>query len=401
MEGMLCAALSLAVPAWQDLFAGKSLSDFVIRGGSGTYRLDKGELVGTAHPGGDNTFLCTRQMYGDFELTYDALNANGLNSGVQIRGNSNKGYQNGRVNGYQVEMDPSRRAFSGGIYDEGRRGIYLQDPNVFPQARKAFKPGEWNHFRVKAVGSHIETWVNGIKTADLWDNVTQQGFFAFQVHAIGNDQNLRDVHFKNVKVLDLGIPSQKVPTKAKWLLRSQKDLLTNWQAADGKPPRWTWEGDHAVTNGTGSISTKIAPGSVHLHAEFMTSDNGKDGQANGNSGIFLDGSYEVQILNSFPRGPMIDECGSIYSIKAPDYAMAEPAGVWQTYDIWYWEPLWKGKEKVGNARMSVYLNGTLVQNYVELTRTTNGTPEHSDRQPIALQDHGNPIKFRNIWMETL
>src|SRR5690606_21954914 len=117
---------------------------------------------------------------------------------VQIRSNSMLAYKNGVVHGYQVEIDPSPRAYTGGIYDESRRGVYLQDPGLFPKGRRAFLEGQWNTIRVKAIGNRIETWVNGVQTADLRDDVSRSGFIGFQVHNVGSLTDKLEVRWRNV-----------------------------------------------------------------------------------------------------------------------------------------------------------------------------------------------------------
>ena len=146
---------------WIDLFNGKDLNDWQQKGGDATYEVVDGTILGTTVANSPNSFLCTEQINADFILEYEMHVDTGLNSGVQIRSNSFPDYRNGRVHGYQVETDPTPRAFTGGIYDESRRGwIYPVSRN--PKGRTAFKDGEWNHFRVEAFGNTIRTWVNGI-----------------------------------------------------------------------------------------------------------------------------------------------------------------------------------------------------------------------------------------------
>jgi hypothetical protein len=107
----------------------------------------------------------------------------------------------GRVHGYQVEIDPSHRAYSGGIYDEARRG-WLNDLKDNEAARRAFKSGQWNHFRIEAVGDSIRTWINGVAAADLVDSMTKTGFIALQVHSTESKEPLH-VRWRNIRIIDL------------------------------------------------------------------------------------------------------------------------------------------------------------------------------------------------------
>ena len=106
-----------------------------------------------------------------------------------------------RVHGYQVEIDPSDRAFTGGIYDEGRRGWLVKLDNN-EAARKAFKHNEWNHFKIECKGDSMKVWLNGVPTADIKDSMTASGFIALQVHQNKASEPL-DVHWKNIKLKEL------------------------------------------------------------------------------------------------------------------------------------------------------------------------------------------------------
>ena len=136
-----------------------------------------------------------------------------LNSGVQIRSQcfdepkevgAARRSPAGRVHGYQVEIDPSDRAWSGGIYDEGRRG-WLNDLKDNEAARKAFKQGEWNTFRVECRGDSIKTWINGVPAADLKDDMTPEGFIALQVHGVGAETEPREVRWRNIRIQELRV----------------------------------------------------------------------------------------------------------------------------------------------------------------------------------------------------
>lgn len=186
---------------WQALFDGRTLKGWVQRGGEARYHVEKGVIVGTTVLGTPNSFLCTEKFYGDFILELEFNVDSVLNSGIQIRSNSFEDYKNGRVHGYQVEIDPSERAWSGGIYDEGRRG-WLNDLKDNPAAGQAFKQGEWNHYRIEAIGDRIRTWVNGVPAADLRDDMTATGFIALQVH--GSKIDGLQVRWRNVRIQDLG-----------------------------------------------------------------------------------------------------------------------------------------------------------------------------------------------------
>jgi len=188
---------------WQELFDGKTLQGWVQRGGKARYSVKDGAIVGSTVTNTPNSFLCTEKTYGNFVLELDFKVDSELNSGVQIRSESRPDFRNGVVHGYQVEIDPSARAWTGGIYDESRRG-WLKDLKANEPARKAFKAGEWNHFRIEARGDSIKTWLNGVPAADLKDDKTLRGFIALQVHG-GKTAGL-EVRWRQIRLQDLDAP---------------------------------------------------------------------------------------------------------------------------------------------------------------------------------------------------
>lgn len=213
---LIAAGLLLAFPTlgdaraseavtWTSLFDGKTLDGWVQRNGQAKYTVESGAIVGTTVVGTPNSFLCTDRDYGDFILELEFWVDPKLNSGIQIRSESRPDYKNGRVHGYQVEIDPSDRAWSGGIYDEARRG-WLYSLKDKPEAQRAFKNGEWNHYRIEAKGERIRTWVNGVPAADLYDAMTSCGFIALQVHS-AKTAGLR-VKWRNVRIKDLDGPGE-------------------------------------------------------------------------------------------------------------------------------------------------------------------------------------------------
>lgn len=188
-----------AAEEWTDLFNGKNLDGWTQRGGKATYTVEDGAIVGTTAPNTPNTFLCTEKDYGDFVLELEFKLHPELNSGVQVRSESKPDYKNGRVHGYQVEIDPSRRGWSGGIYDESRRG-WLADLSQNRAARHAFKANDWNHYRIEAIGDRIRTWINGVPAIDLTDDMTPSGFIGLQVHGVGKRKDPITVRWRNLRL---------------------------------------------------------------------------------------------------------------------------------------------------------------------------------------------------------
>ena len=199
---------------WVALFDGKTLNGWVQHGGKAKYVVEAGELVGSSVPNTPNSFLCTEREFGNFVLELEFKVDAGLNSGVQIRSHCHtepKEYEwqgekkrvpAGRVHGYQVEIDPGDRAWSAGIYDEGRRG-WLNDLKNNEPARKAFRKGDWNKFRIECRGDSIKTWLNGVPAADLKDGMTLSGFIALQVHGVGKREEPLQVRWRNIRIREL------------------------------------------------------------------------------------------------------------------------------------------------------------------------------------------------------
>lgn len=232
--GLLCfSSVSLAESKSVSLFNGKNLDGWVQHGGVAKYTVEDGVIVGTSVPDTPNSFLCTEKHYSDFILEIEFKVDAPLNSGIQIRSNvydkptevitnTSSGKQRkkqvaaGRVHGYQVEIDPSDRSWSGGIYDEGRRGwLNKLDQDHHKAAREAFKQGEWNHYKIQAIGDSIKTWINGVPAADLVDDMTASGFIALQVHGIGkNPGNAgKQIRWRNIKLQEVSHQTKKEPLK--------------------------------------------------------------------------------------------------------------------------------------------------------------------------------------------
>jgi hypothetical protein len=145
--------------------------------------------------------------------------------------------------------------------------------------------------------------------------------------------------------------------------------------------------------------TKEKFGDAQIHLEFNIQPDPTGKKSAGNSGIYIQNRYEIQILNTAGQPPQKGGCGAIYQFKAPDTNQAKPPGEWQTYDITFRAPRWDGEKKTENARISVVHNGVKVQDNVEVPRKTGaGKPEGPEPGPLYLQSHGNKVYFRNVWL---
>ncbi|MBL1218953.1 MAG: DUF1080 domain-containing protein [Planctomycetes bacterium] len=203
--------------------------------------------------------------------------------------------------------------------------------------------------------------------------------------------------------------------------------LSQWVTTTGDPViGWVIQDDPlAITPGEGEPTLCIVPGSgsimtretfsdFEFHLEFMVPTGLPDdvtGQNRGNSGVYIQRRYEVQILDSYGLPPGNRDCGAVYNFKAPAVNASKPAGQWQTYDITFHAPTWSFEDdgsggrtavKAANARITVYHNGNLIHDDVEVPNKTGaGSPEGPEPGPILLQDHGNAVRFRNIRIREL
>lgn len=217
LSPVLCLAAVPQEEKWTELFDGKSLKGWQILSGYARYDVEDGMIVGTAQEFSPNSFLCTQKSYGDFILEFEVKDDPALNSGVQIRSQvyaaettvlmKQKGKQvkrvfpAGRVYGYQVEIGDMKNGyeFSGGIYDEARKGIWLYDNSKNPEGSKALKVGQWNKYRVECRGPLIKTSINGVPCAELTDATDRRGIIGLQVHAIQGNKALK-VCFRNLRI---------------------------------------------------------------------------------------------------------------------------------------------------------------------------------------------------------
>ena len=196
------------------------------------------------------------------------------------------------------------------------------------------------------------------------------------------------------------------------MLFDGKDLA-NWTSTEKDvPSKWVVkDGALISTKKSGYIRTKQEFGSCQLHVEWATPKEveGK-GQGRGNSGVFLMGQYEVQVLDSFDNATYPDgQAGALYGRKIPLVNVCRKPGEWQSYDIVFHRPVFKDGKVVKRATFTVFQNGVLIQDHYELSGGTGWLGSHAvtdyephgDKGPLELQDHGNPVRYRNIWIREL
>jgi hypothetical protein len=184
-----------------------------------------------------------------------------------------------------------------------------------------------------------------------------------------------------------------------------KDLSGWVSAASDKPAGWKVEKGYMEVNGTGNIASKREFGSYQLHVEFrlpLMAD--AKGQARSNSGVYMHGRYEVQVLDSYGLNSQSDDCGGIYKVAVPLANACRPPEQWQSYDIVFHAPTFdKDGHKVTNAKLTVMQNGVLIQDNAEVPAPTGAGISSDDKAmgPLMLQDHGCKVRYRNIWLRPL
>jgi hypothetical protein len=193
---------------------------------------------------------------------------------------------------------------------------------------------------------------------------------------------------------------------AKVVLFDGQDL-SQWKSRNGggAAPWTVADGAFTVVPNSGDIETKQAFGDIQLHVEFWipSTPTTNSEQDRGNSGVYLQGRYEVQVLDSYQH-PLdgMNDCGAIYELKNADVNASLPPENWQTYEITFRAPRWSGQTKTESAKISVIWNGQQAQKDISVPAPTKlGDPEVPGDAPLRLQDHGHSVRYRNIWLQKL
>lgn len=429
-------------PKWENLFNGRNLRGWEKLNGTAEYKIQDNSIIGISKMNTPNTFLATKKVYNDFILEFEFKVDDGLNSGVQFRSNSLKEYQNGRVHGYQFEIDPSPRAWTGGIYDEARRG-WLYPMNYNPEGQKAFKNGEWNKARIEAIGSSIRTWVNGVPCTDLLDNTTLSGFIALQVHSIGNaDLEGKTVAWRNIRILTQDLERFRTPEndKVKQINTiantiSEREAVEGWKLLwDGKTtegwrgakldhfPEKGWSIDNGVlkvhksgggesTNG-GDIVTTRPYKNFMLKVDFRITEGANSGikyfvDTNLNKGEGSAIGCEFQILDDrrHPDAKLGVEgnrtLGSLYDLIPAPKDKPFRSGFFNTAMV-----IVKGNH------VEHWLNGVKIIEYERNNQMWEALVNFSKYKDwpnfgnaeeglLLLQDHGDEVWFQNIKIKEL
>lgn len=323
---------------WVTLFNGKDLSGWTVKGTDATFQIEDGTVIGT-NQGRTNTFLATDKIYSDFILELEVWVDPRMNSGLQFRSAQN---ETGRVYGYQAEIDPSERAYSGGIYDEARRD-WLYPLSLNPSAKSAFKNNEWNRYRIEAVGSSIRIWVNDICTSVMEDDLSPEGFIALQVHGVGREEDEgRQAKWRNVRLATENLEDKLKPLpKDIYVLNLLSNQVTEMEKEQGWRPIWNgkdlegWKStssqedwqitDEALTatNGAGHLISTETFDEFELSLLYKMSAGGKggigyvvSGEA-GNFGAFSGQEFQIIDHAILEEGMESQKQGALFGEIAP------------------------------------------------------------------------------------
>lgn len=368
-----------------DLFNGKDLTGWTQRNGTATYRVEGDAIVGRTSEGSPNSFLCTDQLYGDFELIFDVKVDAALNSGVQIRSQSVGDTPEGRVNGPQVEI--SLDGMAGYVYGEAAGGWMTPDADRKPH--EYFRDGEWNRYHIVAFGNHIQTWINGHPVSDLVHEERFQshprGFIGLQVHGIAAGTGPYEVRWRNLRLRDLsdfvslynGKNLEGWTTTGNWIIQDDGTLLIQ-----PRPGEKGWQRYDAY------LWSEKKYGDFVLDVEYAYPPGG-------NSGVYfrvgdrsdpVEKGIEAQILDSSATEGDLGQHdhGGIIRTAAPSANMSMPPNVWNRMVV----------TCIGH-HLQVELNGRQI---IDTQLNEGAMKDRPAEGYIGFQDHGEPnnIRFRDI-----
>nr|WP_298723457.1 DUF1080 domain-containing protein [uncultured Steroidobacter sp.] len=434
----LLAAATHAASAdeWQSLFDGTSLNGWHLINGSAKYEVVDGAIVGTTQAGSPNSFLATERRFDDFILEFEVKQTVGpSNSGVQFRSQSNPEVMQGRVRGPQMDLDPSERQWTGGLYDEAVSGWWY--PGTLNPQPGLYRFDEWNHIRIEAVGPSLRTWVNGQLSAYVLDATYKEGFIALQVHSIDKpDEAGRKIHWRKLRIKEHPVASpaaatifvrnnlpndlSEVERRQGWQLLWDGSSMSGWRSARrDAPPTHGWrikDGELIVTgSGGGDIVTRQTFQAFELQLDFKLTPGANSGIKYYVADYGTDSAVglEYQLLDDERHGDAKQgkdgnrTLASLYDIQPRERLMsnlgiAPKVGEWQHARI----------VARPDGTVEHWLNGVKVLSYQRGSQDFQRRVADSkfkdiagfgqlERGRILLQDHGDEVRFRSIKIRTL
>ena len=444
---VICALMGAAVVSaqaqnnWRNLFNGKNLKGWTKVNGTADYKVVDGVIMGTTKCNTPNTFLAYNETFSDFILEFDFMVDDALNSGVQFRSASIPEYKDGRVHGYQFEIDPSPRAWSAGIYDEARDGWLYTIEN--PASKAAFRNGKWNHARVEAVGNRIRTWLNGVPCSNLIDERASEGFIALQVHSIRNESFAnKNIFWKNIRICTENIADEMWEAEAGaeevsrlnnkltekeiaegWTLLWDGKTTEGWRGAkldkfpengwvieDGKLKVLKSDGGES-TNG-GDIVTVKKYRNFELKVDFMITKGANSGikyfvdtELNMGKGSSIGCEYQILDDQNHPdakKGLKGNRTlASLYDLIPAPADKPFRRGFFNTAMV-----------KVNGNHVEHWLNGVKLIEYDRNNQAWDSLVDYSkyevwpdfgnaEEGHILLQDHGDEVHFKNVKIKVL
>ena len=436
---------SKAQDGWKSLFNGKDFSGWKQLNGEAKYRIEGDEIVGVSILKTSNSFMCTEETFGDFIFEVDVKVDPRLNSGIQFRSQSNEEYRNGRVHGYQAEIDPSQRAYSGGIYDEARRGwLYALAEN--PKGRASFVNGSWNKYRIEAIGNSLRVWINGVNCSNVVDDVDATGFIGLQVHGIGNnkDKEGSEVRWRNIRIKTTDLENERWPMdpgvreinhipntlsafeiRKGWRMLWDGKTTEGWRSAKSDEfPKAGWKMENGVltvleSGGDesahgGDIITRETFSQFELIVDFKITKGANSGikyfvdpELNKGTGSAIGLEYQVLDDKNHPDANQgisgNRTVASLYDmIKAENLTLPGGNKSFRGVDRWN-----RARIVVKDDHVEHWLNETKVVEYERGSQIFRALVAYSKYKKwdnfgqapaghILLQDHGNTVHFRNI-----
>ena len=429
---------------WVELFNGKNFDGWEIKQGNANFEiLPNGEIVAKSILNSPSTYLGTKEKFENFILEFEVYADVGLNSGVQFRSLLS---DKGSVYGYQCEIDTDEsRSWTGGIYDQSRRGLFLYPLTRNTKANNAFKNGTWNKIRVEAIGQSIRTWVNGIHCSNLLDDSTSKGFIALQIHSIQKSENVgKMIKWRNIKILKSNLEAHKYKLESNVVeINNIDNYMSDYQKSKGW--RFLWNGKTSIgwrgakldsfpnkgwkidkggvlkvlssggleSKAGGDIITERKFSNFELELDFKITKGANSGikyfvDTNLNKGEGSAIGLEYQILDDknhpdAKKGVFGNRTvASLYDL-IPAENLQEPRGKRSVQpDTWH-----RARILVVGGKVEHWLDNIKMLEYDRFSQTFKSLVNYSKYKDwpgfgqlssghILLQDHGDEVSFKNI-----